>query len=251
MLKTRIIPTLLFNDLKLVKGKKFNSWRTVGEVVQAARLYNIRKVDELILLDISATNNKYKIDLDLVNEVANECFMPLTFGGGINTMEDISNLFRAGADKVSINTAALKDLSFVKEACNLFGGQSIVISIDYRLINNEIVMFSNSGKVSSNINIFEYLKNIEQLGIGDILLTSIDMDGTMEGYDYKTIIKIAEKTRIPIIASGGAGKFEDILKLLKKADISGIAASSIYHFTGVTPVDLKKYLYSNNIPIRI
>ncbi len=106
MLKTRIIPTLLFNDLKLVKGKKFNSWRTVGEVVQAARLYNIRKVDELILLDISATNNKYKIDLDLVNEVANECFMPLTFGGGINTMEDISNLFRAGADKVSINTAA-------------------------------------------------------------------------------------------------------------------------------------------------
>jgi imidazole glycerol-phosphate synthase subunit HisF len=251
MLKTRIIPTLLFNDLKLVKGKKFNSWRTVGEVVQAARLYNIRKVDELILLDISATNNKYKIDLDLVNEVANECFMPLTFGGGINTLEDISNLFRAGADKVSINTAALKDLSFVKEACNLFGGQSIVISIDYKLINNEIVIFSNSGKVSSNINIFEYLKNLEQLGIGDILLTSIDMDGTMEGYDYKTIIKIAKKTKIPIIASGGAGKFEDILKLLKKTDISGVSASSIYHFTGVTPIDLKKYLFKNNIPVRL
>ena len=251
MLKTRIIPTLLFSDLKLVKGKKFNSWRTVGEVIQAARLYNIRKVDELILLDISATNNKYKIDLDLVNEVANECFMPLTFGGGINTLEDISNLFRAGADKVSINTAALKDLSFVKEACNLFGGQSIVISIDYKLINNEIVIFSNSGKVSSNINIFEYLKNLEQLGIGDILVTSIDRDGTMKGYDLKTIKKITEKTKVPVIASGGAGEFENILALLKSTDLSGISASSIYHFTGVTPIDLKKYLFKNNIPVRL
>lgn len=251
MLKTRIITTLLFNDLKLVKGKKFNSWRTVGEVIQAARLYNIRKVDELILLDISATNNKYKIDLDLVNEVANECFMPLTFGGGINTLEDISNLFRAGADKVSINTAALKDLSFVKEACNLFGGQSIVISIDYKLKNNEIVIFSNSGKVSSNINIFEYLKNLEQLGIGDILVTSIDRDGTMKGYDLKTIKKITEKTKVPVIASGGAGEFENILALLKSTDLSGISASSIYHFTGVTPIDLKKYLFKNNIPVRL
>ena len=251
MLKTRIIPTLLFNDLKLVKGKKFNSWRTVGEVVQAARLYNIRKVDELILLDISATNNKYKIDLDLVNEVANECFMPLTFGGGINTLEDISNLFRAGADKVSINTAALKDLSFVEKACNLFGGQSIVISIDYRLINDEVVIFSNSGKVSSNINIFQYLKNLEKCGVGDILVTSIDRDGTMKGYDLKTIKKITENTKVPVIASGGAGEFENILALLKSTDLSGISASSIYHFTGVTPIDLNKYLFKNNIPVRL
>ena len=251
MLRTRIIPTLLFNDLKLIKGKKFESWRTVGEVIQAARLYNLRKVDELILLDISATNKNNKIDLDLVNEVANECFMPLTFGGGVNTIKDIADLFRAGADKVSINTAAINDISLIKEACDLFGGQSIVISIDYKIIDNEIVIFTNSGKNQTKVNIFNYIEKLEEFNVGDLLIASIERDGTMQGYDYSTLKRISEKTTIPIIASGGAGEFDDILSLVKNVDISGLSASSIYHFTGVTPLDLKKFLNNHGVSVRL
>ena len=132
MLKKRIIPTLLFKNNKLVKGINFNSWRTVGSVMQSVRIYKMRKVDELILLDISATNLNKKIDLDLINEVANECFMPLTFGGGVKTIEDISNILKSGADKVCINTASINNLKFIKEACKIFGSQAIVISVDYK-----------------------------------------------------------------------------------------------------------------------
>jgi len=251
MLKLRIIPTLLFNNLKLVKGKKFDSWRTVGEVVQAARLYNIRKVDELILLDVSATNNNYKIDLDLVDKVANECFMPLTFGGGISSINDISSLLKAGADKVSINTKAITNIDFIREACKTFGGQSIVISIDYKIIDGKIKIFSNSGKKETKIDIFEYLKKLEDLNVGDIIFTSIEKDGTMSGYDVENIKKISNFTNIPLIASGGAGNFENILKLKKTTKISGIAAGSIFHFTEKTPLDVKKYLKNNGVNIRL
>ena len=143
MLKLRIIPTLLFNDLKLVKGVSFDSWRSVGSIMQSVRLYNIRKVDELIFLDISATNNKNKIDLELVNEVANECFMPLTFGGGIKTIDDISNLLKAGADKVCINSEATINLEFVKKACKIFGSQCIVISIVLLYLKVELVSITS------------------------------------------------------------------------------------------------------------
>jgi len=145
MHKLRIIPTLLFKNLKLVKGINFKSWRTIGSIMQAVRIYNLRQVDELILLDVYATNNNKKVDLEMVNEIANECFMPLTFGGGINTIEDISNLLKTGADKVSINTSATKNLRFINKACKTFGGQSIVASVDYKKEGNDIIVYSNSG----------------------------------------------------------------------------------------------------------
>ena len=198
MLKLRIIPTLLFKNLKLVKGIKFESWRTVGSIMQAVRIYNMRQVDELILLDISATNNKKKVDLELVHEIANECFMPLTFGGGINSIKDISNLLKAGADKISINTVATENLGFVKEACKTFGGQSIVVSIDYKEIDKKIIIFSKSGTCKTNLNFIDYIIKIQDSGVGEILLTSIDRDGTMEGYDNKVLKLATDNLHIPV-----------------------------------------------------
>ncbi len=251
MLKLRIIPTLLFKNLKLIKGKKFDSWRTTQSIMTAVRVYNLRQVDELVLLDISATNLVEKIDLELVNEVSNECFMPLTFGGGITSIDDISSLLKAGADKVCINTAATKDLKFIKKACETFGSQSIVVSVDYKIINKKICIFSNSGTMKTDLEFEKYLIRLEESGVGEIILTSIDRDGTMTGYDIDTI-KLASKTlKIPLIASGGAGDFENMLKLVKQANISGLAAASIYHFTVNTPLDVKKYLNKHNVPIRI
>jgi imidazole glycerol-phosphate synthase subunit HisF len=251
MLKKRIIPTLLFKDNKLVKGINFNSWRTVGDVMQSVRIYRMRKVDELILLDISATSLNKKIDLDLINEVANECFMPLVFGGGIKTIEDISNTLKAGADKVCINTASINDIKFVKEACKIFGSQAITISVDYKKKGDAIEIWSNSGQVKTNLVFKDYLKVLENIGVGEIILTSIDKDGTMEGYDIATITEVNKFLNIPIIASGGAGSFKNMFDLLKSTNVSALAAGSIYHFTKKTPLDVKKYLNEKKIPVRI
>ena len=252
MLKKRIIPTLLFNNNKLVKGIKFSSWRTVGSIMQAVRVYKIRKVDELILLDISATDLNRKIDLELINEVAKECFMPLTFGGGIKNLEDISKILKAGADKVCINTAATKDLKFIENACRVFGSQAIVISVDYKKNKDNLIsVWSHSGKNKTSLIFENYLKDLESAGVGEIVLTSIDRDGTMKGYDIETLYTANNLIKVPIIASGGAGNFDNILELLNKTNISALAAGSIYHFTKKTPLDVKKYLNENKIPVRI
>lgn len=251
MLKKRIIPTLLFKNNKLVKGINFNSWRTVGSIMQAVRIYKMRKVDELILLDISATNLNKKIDLDLINEVANECFMPLTFGGGIKNLEDISNILKSGADKVCINTAATNNLKFIKDACRVFGSQAIIVSVDYKKNKNNLDIWSNSGQIKTNLIIEDYLKNLENIGVGEIILTSIDRDGTMTGYDIDTLKKINKFLNIPVIAAGGAGDFENMFDLLKTTNISALAAASIYHFTKKTPLDVKKYLKEKKIPVRL
>ena len=251
MLKKRIIPTLLFKNNKLVKGINFNSWRTVGSIMQAVRIYKMRKVDELILLDISATNLNKKIDLDLINEVANECFMPLTFGGGIKNLEDISNILKSGADKVCINTAATNNLKFIKDACRVFGSQAIIVSVDYKKNKNNLDIWSNSGQIKTNLIFEDYLKDLENIGVGEIILTSIDRDGTMTGYDIDTLKKINKFLNIPVIAAGGAGDFENMFDLLKTTNISALAAASIYHFTKKTPLDVKKYLKEKKIPVRL
>ena len=251
MLKKRIIPTLLFKNNKLVKGINFNSWRTVGSIMQAVRIYKMRKVDELILLDISATNLNKKIDLDLINEVANECFMPLTFGGGIKNLENISSILKSGADKVCINTAATNNLKFIKNACRVFGSQAIIVSVDYKKNKNNLDIWSNSGQIKTNLIFEDYLKDLENIGVGEIILTSIDRDGTMTGYDIDTLKKVNKFLNIPVIAAGGAGDFENMFDLLKTTNISALAAASIYHFTKKTPLDVKKYLKEKKIPVRL
>lgn len=250
MLKIRIIPTILYDEFKMVKGINFNSWRTVGNIIQAIRIYKIREVDELILMDISATNKKKKINLELIKDISEDSFMPLTFGGGINNIEQISQIIKNGADKVSINTAATKNLDLIYKASNNFGSQCIVVSIDYKVENNEIVIYSNSGEQRTKLNIIDYIKSVEEAGAGEILLTSIDKEGTMTGYDLKTIKYVSDNSKLPIIASGGCGKPQDMVDLAKKVKVSGIAAASMYHFTHHTPNDTKKNLEDNGFPVR-
>ena len=250
MQKIRIIPTILFNEENIVKGKKFESWRKVGSLYQAIKIYNLREVDELIFLDINSTR-KGNIEYKLIDDFADECFMPLTIGGGIKNLENIEMLLRSGADKVCINTAAFNDRDFIAQAIKVFGSQCIVVSIDYKKLNNDLIVFTNSGKFNTGTNLFKYLDEIFKLAPGEIMLTSIDHDGMMSGYDISNLKKINEKYSIPIIASGGAGNCEDFFKMIYETGIKAAAAASIYHFTEFTPLDVKKFLKKKKINVRI
>ena len=250
MLKIRIIPSLLYDGSNLVKGKQFNSWRTVGSVFQNIKLYSLRGVDEIIFLDIMAYKNK-KIDFDLIDDFADECFMPLTVGGGIKSIEDIEETLRRGADKVSINSAALENYQLIEDAVRYFGSQCIILSIDYKKDKNgNKKIFLNAEKKLTKIDLFEYMEKVEKNKPGEILLTSVDHDGMMDGYDIETIKKINKSSDIPIIASGGAGSEEDIYKVIKETNVQAVAASSIFHFTEITPLNVKKYLSSKGLEMR-
>ena len=250
MLKLRVIPTLLYDGLTLVKGKNFESWRTVSALIQQVQIYALRGVDEMILLDISSTNKKTRINFNLIKDITENIFMPFTVGGGIKNIHDIQNLLKSGADKVSINTAAFHDKKFIKEAVKIFGSQCIVISVDYKKINGSELVFTNSGKHNTNKNLYEYLEEINELNVGEVLLTSIDRDGTMLGYNIDVIEKATKILQVPIIASGGAKDYKDMLKLINKTKITAIAAASIYHFKNQTPKLAKIFLKENGIKIR-
>ena len=245
-----MIPTLLYDGLTLVKGKNFESWRTVSALIQQVQIYALRGVDEMILLDISSTNKKTKINFNLRKDITENIFMPFTVGGGIKNIHDIQNLLKSGADKVSINTAAFHDKKFIKEAVKIFGSQCIVISVDYKKINGSELVFTNSGKHNTNKNLYEYLEEINELNVGEVLLTSIDRDGTMLGYNIDVIEKATKILQVPIIASGGAKDYKDMLKLINKTKITAIAAASIYHFKNQTPKLAKSFLKENGIKIR-
>jgi cyclase len=250
MHKVRIIPTLLYKD-NLVKGKKFKSWRVVGNLYQMIKLYNLREVDELIFLDIEA-NQKNKIQFDLIDEFADDCFVPLTIGGGVKSLEDIGQLLKVGADKVCINSAAVHDLDFVKKAVDKYGSQCIVISVDYKINKDKMAeVFTLSGKKNTSLSLEEHIKNLDEVTPGEIILTSIDHDGMMNGYDIETIKKISNFSSTPIIASGGAGCLDDFYQLIKDTNIKALSAASIFHFTEITPLDVKKFLKKKNINVRL
>ncbi len=250
MLKIRIIPSLLFNGSNLVKGKQFDSWRTIGSVFQNIKLYSLRNVDELIFLDITAYQNK-KIDFDLIDDFADECFMPLTVGGGIRSINDIEEALRRGADKVSINSAGIKNQKLIENAVRYFGSQCIILSIDYKRNEKGIKkIFINSEKKLTEIDLYDYIKTFEKIKPGEILLTSVDHDGMMNGYDIETIKDINQSCNIPIIASGGAGTAEDIYNVIKETNVQAVAASSIFHFTEITPSNVKDYLSSKGLKVR-
>ena len=207
MHKVRIAPTLLYKN-NLVKGKNFKSWRVVGSLHQMIKLYNLREVDELIFFDIDANKNN-SIQLSVIDEFADDCFVPLTVGGGIKSLHDIKDLLKVGADKVCINSNAIKDLNFVEKAISKYGGQCIVVSIDYKLNKNkQKEIYINSGNTPTGILLETFIEKINKIGPGEILITSIDHDGLMRGYDIDTIKKISNLSEVPIIASGGAGKPE-------------------------------------------
>jgi cyclase len=251
MLKTRVIPTILFKEVGLVKGLKFNANRRVGSALQSIKLYNMRDVDELIFMDIVATSKSSPPSFKLIDELSNECFMPLTVGGGIKTLEDIEKLLSVGADKVAINTAAVKNPDLIKQASKIFGSQCIVVAIDTKYsnkINQQVVI--NCGTKLTGLNPVEWAVRIADLGAGEILLTSVDRDGTMKGYDLDLINSVSSAVNVPVIASGGAGSYGDMVNAILDGQASAVAAASIFHFTQMTPSEAKKYMHEAGIPTR-
>lgn len=245
MLKKRVIPALLIKDNLLVKTKKFKSPRSIGSIIESVKLYDLREVDELVLLDIS--DKKKKPNYSTIAEVSKECFVPLCVGGGINDIKTIYKILNCGADKVSINTQAIQNPKFIKESAKEFGSQCIVVSIDYYKKGKNFLLH-NSEK---NYYLDEYVDIIQDMGAGEIILTCVDKEGTNEGFDYETIKRIKKKISIPIIASGGAGEYEHMLKAFNYCNVDAVLASSIFCFSDKTPKNAKFFLQQNGINVRI
>lgn len=250
--KIRIIPTLLYKDVGLVKGVSFNSWRRVGSAMQAVKVYNLREVDELIFLDITATREGRSPDFAMIDELADECFMPLTVGGGVRTIDDVQRLLRVGADKVALNTAAVINPELIRQIAQRFGAQCVVVSIDARRrFDGSYEVYINSGTSPTGQDPVSLAQKAAALGAGEILLTAIDRDGTMEGYDIELIQRVSAAVNIPVIASGGAGCYEHMAHVLKQTKVSAVAAASMFHFTQQTPLEAKKYLWERGFNVRL
>ena len=252
MLKKRIIPCLDINKGRVVKGINFVNLVDAGDPAEQAKIYNDNGADEICFLDITASNENRNIILDIVKKTASKVFIPLTVGGGIRKIDDIENLLHAGADKVSINTAAVKDRDLVRESVKQFGSQCIIIAIDAKMVNkNKWEVFTHGGRKTTGIDVIEYVKKMENLGAGEILLTSMDRDGTKKGYDLNLTKKVSETVKIPVIASGGVGSLEDLYHGLKIGKASAVLAASIFHFGEYSISEVKRYLDSKGIPVRI
>lgn len=251
MLKLRIMPTMLYKDLTLVKGVSFDSWRRVGSLMQQVKVYNLREVDELILVDITATKERREPDFQLIDDIADECFMPLTVGGGITNLADIRMLLQKGADKVAINSAAVATPELISKGANSFGSQCIVVSIDYKKhADGRYEVYTHAGTQPTGLDPVKFAQDVEERGAGEILLTSIDRDGTFAGYDVEMTSCVAGKIRIPVIASGGAGNYQHMIDVVQKGGASAVAAASMFHFTESTPKEAKKALGQKGIPVR-
>ncbi len=252
MLKIRVMPTLLFKDFGLVKGVRFDSWRRVGSVMQAVKVYNLREVDELVFLDISATREARTPDFETVDEIADECFMPLTVGGGVHTIDDVRRLLQVGADKVAINTAVVQNPDLIRAMAQRFGSQCVVVSIDARKqTDGRYEVFTHSGTRATGRDPVSLAQQAEAWGAGEILVTSIDCDGTMSGYDIPLIKNVCEAVSIPVIASGGAGNYDHMAAAIQEGGVSAVAAASIFHFTQQTPLEAKQFLYSRGLSVRL
>jgi cyclase len=250
LLKVRVIPTLLWRDFGLVKGIGFDSWRRVGPVVPALKVYHSRDVDELILVDITASQNDTQPDHESVSDFSDECSVPLTVGGGITDMSQIVNLLKAGADKVCINTAAYANPDIINAGARRFGAQCVVASVDFRRLPAGPRCFSHAGTRDTGKTPVEWARELAARGAGEILLTSIERDGTMTGYDIPLIAEVAAAVDIPVIASGGAGNYQHMIEAIKQGGASAVAAASIFHFTEQTPAEAKRHLHDAGIPVR-
>ncbi|MEQ1753564.1 MAG: imidazole glycerol phosphate synthase subunit HisF [Micropepsaceae bacterium] len=251
MLKTRIIPCLDVKDGRVVKGVQFTGLRDAGDPVEAARAYDAAGADELCFLDITASHEKRGILLDVVRRTADVCFMPLTVGGGVRTIEDMRALLLAGADKVSVNTAAVQRREFVREAAQKFGSQLVVVAIDARRAGDgRFEIFTHGGRQATGIDAVVFAREVVALGAGEILLTSMDRDGTREGYDIELTRFIADAVSVPVIASGGVGSLDDLVAGVRDGHASAVLAASIFHFGEVTIGDAKQRMLQCGIAVR-
>jgi cyclase len=250
MLAKRIIPCLDVKAGRVVKGVNFLELKDAGDPVEIARVYDREGADELCFLDITASHENRSIILDVVARTADQVFMPLTVGGGINKLEDIRKLLQAGADKVSINTGAVQRPNFVREAAEMFGSQCIVVAIDAKQANSHWEVFTHGGRNATAIDACEWAARMEHYGAGEILLTSMDRDGTKAGYDLGLTRAISDRVGIPVIASGGVGNLEHIYQGLTEGKASAALAASIFHYREYTISECKNYLHSRGIPVR-
>ncbi|MBE3587656.1 MAG: imidazole glycerol phosphate synthase subunit HisF [Thermoanaerobacteraceae bacterium] len=252
MLTKRIIPCLDVTDGRVVKGTNFINLRDAGDPVELAALYDREGADELVFLDITASARGRKTVLDMVYRTAGEVFIPFTVGGGIGSLEDIRAILSAGADKVSINTAAVKNPSLVAEAASRFGSQCIVVAIDARRTGEGTwEVYIHGGRTPTGIDALEWARRVEELGAGEILLTSMDRDGTRDGYDIPLTRAVARTVNIPVIASGGVGTLEHIAEGLTAGEADAALAASIFHFREYSIRQVKEYLQARGVPVRL
>ena len=248
MLTKRIIPCLDVKDGRVVKGINFINLVDAGDPVECAKIYSDLNADELVFLDITASSDNRKTIVDVVRNTAKKVFIPFTVGGGIRTTSDMREILTAGADKISINSSAIKNPDLINEGAKMFGNQCIVVAIDAKREGDSFKVYINGGRVRTDIDAIEWAKEAEKRGAGEILLTSMDKDGTKSGYDVELTKRVCEAVNIPVIASGGAGKMEDFKEILEYADAA--LAASLFHFKEIEIEDLKDYLENNNIPVR-
>lgn len=254
MLAKRVIPCLDVKEGRVVKGTKFLGLRDAGDPVECAVYYDKHGADELVFLDITASYEKRGTILDVVRRTAEKVFMPLTVGGGVSNVEDIRALLNAGADKVSINTAAVKNPVFVKEASARFGAQCIVVAVDARRVpgkKNRWQVYTHGGRENAGLDVLAWVKKVENLGAGEILLTSMDCDGTREGYDLELTRAVSGAVHIPVIASGGVGNLQHLADGLKRGKADAVLAASIFHFKQHTIGQAKKFLQKKGILVRL
>lgn len=252
MYAKRIIPCLDVKDGRVVKGVNFVNLTDAGDPVECAKLYDKAGADELVFLDITASSDNRKTVTDMVEQVAKNVFIPFTVGGGIRTVEDFRSILSAGADKVSVNSAAIKRPELISEAAEKFGSQCVVCAIDAKrkADGSGWEIYLNGGRVNTGIDALEWAKKSEKLGAGEILLTSMDTDGTKNGYDIELTKKVSESVKIPVIASGGAGTMEHFYDAFTLGKADAVLAASLFHFKEIEIADLKKYLKKRNIEVR-
>ena len=250
MLRKRIIPTLLWKQAGLVKGEKFDSWRNVGSVMPSIKLYSKRDVDGLILLNIDKTNKDLDPNYNLIKEFCENCFVPFYYGGGISNIDQIYNLLKNGIDKIVINSFLYNDLNFLREINLNFGTQFVVASIDYKKIEDKYICFSHNGKKNEEKEVSDWINEIEKIGVSEIILTSIDHDGLMKGFDYEFMELLTKNINSNLIMSGGAGKPDDMFKAFQYKNVDAVAAASLFHFKEITPRDCKLYLKTKKINVR-
>ena len=251
MLKKRIIPCLDIRDGRTVKGISFVNLRDAGDPVELARAYADQSADEIVFLDITATHEKRKTLAHLVEKIANAINIPFTVGGGISTREDVSVLIRSGADKVSVNSAAVIEPRLISSLADSFGSQCIVVAIDAQFTDGECMVCINGGRKVTGLRALDWAGEAERLGAGEILLTSFNRDGTKEGFSIDITSAISDRVNIPVIASGGAGTMEHFRKVFEETSCSAALAASVFHFGEILIPDLKRYLQNNNINVRL
>jgi cyclase len=252
MLKKRIIPCLDIKDGKVVKGVNFENLIHAGDPVEQAIIYNEAGADELCFLDINATADNRQTTYEMVEKVAEKCFIPFTVGGGVRTVEDVRNILLAGADKVAINSAAVRDPQLVKDAANKFGAQCIVVALDVkRNKQGAFEIYTHGGRKPTGIEAIGWARKMAELGAGELLVTSMDRDGTKKGFDNELNALMSENVRVPIIASGGVGKLQDFVDGVTEGKADALLAASVFHFGTCSVSEVKEYMNKNHIPVRI